>query len=134
MCFEVLFGVYGVGLVLVLVILLVYFLGGLREVVVAVDLCSLCLVFGVGKKMVEWLLIELKDWFDVFDFDLVVVVRGASVLSGFMLILVDVREVLVGFGYIIDEVREVLRDVVVEGCDALGLLREVFKVLGVCCV
>ena len=130
LCFEALLGAHGVGPALALAILSVHSPGGLREVVAAADLRSLCLVPGVGKKTAERLLIELKGRLDVPDFDVVAAVRGASAPSGPSSILADVREALAGLGYTTDEVREALRDVAIEGRDAPGLLREALKALG----
>ena len=130
LCFEALLGAHGVGPALALAILSVHSPGGLREVVAAADLRSLCLVPGVGRKTAERLLIELKGRFDVPDFDLATAVRNGGSPGGPPSILADVREALAGLGYGPDEVRDALRDVSAEGRDAPGLLHDALKVLG----
>ena len=130
LCFETLLGTHGVGPSLAIAILAVHSPSGLREVVAAADLRSLCLVPGVGKKTAERLLVELKGRLDVPDFDVVAAVRAGGAPGGPGSLLADVREALAGLGYGPDEVREALRDVSADGRDAPGLLRDALKVLG----
>lgn len=129
--FEALLGAHGVGPSLALAILSVHSPSGLREVVAAADLRSLCLVPGVGKKTAERLLVELKGRLDMPDLDVVAAVRGGGAAPGGPTsVLADVREALAGLGYGPEEVREALRDVSSEGRDAPELLRDALKVLG----
>lgn len=131
LCFEALLGAHGVGPSLALAILSVHSPSGLREVVAAADLRSLCLVPGVGKKTAERLLVELKGRLDVPDFDVVAAVRsGGGTVGGPTSVLADVREALAGLGYGPDEVREALRDVSADDRGAPELLRDALKVLG----
>ena len=58
LCFEALLGAHGVGPALALAILSVHSPGGLREVVAAADLRSLCLVPGVSAFCQSWQIIE----------------------------------------------------------------------------
>jgi holliday junction DNA helicase RuvA len=120
--FQVLIKTNGVGPALAMAILATHPPSALFDVVSNNDVAALTLVPGIGKKIAERLIIELRDRLSVPMLD------GAGT-SGSVSAVADVRDALAGLGYGTDEIRDVLRELPSDA-DSASLLRDALKSLG----
>jgi Holliday junction DNA helicase RuvA len=121
--FEVLIGASGVGPKLALAILSVHSPAVLRRALLDDDVAALTLVPGVGRRIAQRLLVELKARLDVPGLE---AGDGAPATSA----RAEVREALSGLGYQADEVRDVLAQLPEDG-PVEDLLRDALKLLAV---
>lgn len=119
--FQVLIGTHGIGPALAVAILATHPPSALFDVVANNDVAALTLVPGIGKKIAERLIVELRDRLSVPTLD--------SGDGGTVSAVADVRDALSSLGYGTDEIRDVLRELPT-GSDSSTLLRDALKSLG----
>lgn len=117
--FKVLVAVSGVGPRSALNILSLGPITEIREAIARGDINFLTRVSGIGKKIAERIIVELKSKVEA----LVKEAGDKGRVWG------DVMEALVGMGYAAVEIREALRQVKVETKNSSQLLREALKIL-----
>lgn len=120
--FEALLAASGVGPKLALAALSTHRPGALREAIAAGDTDSLQLIPGVGRKVAQRLVLELKERLGGSDLDGLVDAAGGGVLS-------EVHEALLGLGYTAGEARAATAGLDRDG-DAATVLRGALRRLG----
>ena len=128
--FELLLGSSGVGPKLALAALGTHRPDVLRTAIAGADIATLTQVPGIGKKVAERLVLELKDKVGgLHDGDLGV--AGTASAGGDPGVRAEVRDALLALGYSSSEVQSALR--AVDGAGAVStpdLLRQALRVLG----
>jgi holliday junction DNA helicase RuvA len=117
--FDLLTGVSGVGPRVALSFLSALQPDAIRRAVVSGDVAALTIVPGVGKKMAQRVVLDLRDKLGA-EADLVVV-EGP---------LADVREALLSLGLTPHEAAEAMRDLGPDGRPTEDLLREALQKVG----
>jgi Holliday junction DNA helicase RuvA len=117
--FDLLTGVTGVGPKVGLSFLSAMSADALRRAVIAGDADALTVVPGVGKKVAQRVVVELRDR-----------LGGEAELPSEGGPIVDVREALVSLGLSAQEAAEATRDVDADGRDVDDLLREALQKVG----
>jgi len=117
--FDLLTGVTGVGPKVGLSFLSAMSADALRRAVIAGDADALTVVPGVGKKVAQRVVVELRDR-----------LGGEAELPSEGGPIVDVREALVSLGLTAQEAAEATRDVDADGRDVDDLLREALQKVG----
>jgi Holliday junction DNA helicase RuvA len=116
--FDLLTGVTGVGPKVALSFLSALRPDEIRRAVAAGDAATLTVVPGVGKKVAQRVVIDLRE---KFGGDAVLVVDGP---------LADVREALLQLGLTPSEATEAMRGIETDGREADDLLREALQKVG----
>jgi holliday junction DNA helicase RuvA len=116
--FDLLTGVSGVGPKVALSFLSALTPDEIRRAVAAGDAATLTVVPGVGKKVAQRVVIDLRE---KFGGDAVLVVDGP---------LADVREALLQLGLTPSEATEAMRGIETDGREADDLLREALQKVG----
>lgn len=122
--FELLLSSSGVGPKLALAALGTHRPDALRQALADGDLATVTQVPGIGRKVAQRLLLELRDKLGGTDADLDVPGSGAAASP-----LADVREALLGLGYLPGEIADVVADLDPAGSPG-DLLRTALKALG----
>ena len=117
--FDLLTGVTGVGPKVGLSFLSAMSADSLRRAVISGDADALTVVPGVGKKVAQRVVVDLRDR-----------LGGAAELPGEAGPIVDVREALVSLGLTPQEAAEATRDVDGDGREVDDLLREALQKVG----
>lgn len=117
--FKTLVSVSGVGPKSALHILALGSLAEIKSAIVHGDLTYLTKVSGIGRKIAERIIVELKDKLEKTD--AAVSNRDSSKLG-------DVVEALVEMGYSLNQAREAVKEIKTDG-DASKVLKEALKVL-----
>lgn len=101
----------------------------LRTAIAGGDVATLTAIPGVGKKVAERLILELKDKVGAPDLT-VGDGTSAAVGSGDAQVLGEVRDALLGLGYSASEAQEALASLGATDGDASDLLRHALRYLG----
>lgn len=117
--FKTLVSVSGVGPKSALHILALGSLAEIKNAIVHGDLTYLTKVSGIGRKIAERIIVELKDKLERTD--AAVGARNSSKLG-------DVVEALVEMGYSLNQARDAVKAIKTDG-DASKILKEALKVL-----
>lgn len=129
--FELLLGSSGVGPKLALAALGTHRPDVLRTAIAGADVATLTQVPGIGKKVAERLVLELKDKVGGPLGGGLEVVAGGVAGEGDPSLLGEVRDALLALGYSAGEVQSAIAGVVVEdGATTAEVLRLALRVLG----
>jgi len=127
--FELLLTSSGVGPKLALAALGTHRPDALRAAIAAGDLATLTTVAGIGKKVAERLVLELKDKVGGFTGDLAVAGDGSA--GAERSVLAEVRDALFGLGYSAGEIQAALAAVgSADGATTSDLLKRALRHLG----
>jgi holliday junction DNA helicase RuvA len=102
----------------------------LRTAIAGGDIATLTAIPGVGKKVAERLILELKDKVGVPDLTVEGAPAGVRSADGGRPVLGEVRDALLGLGYSASEAQDALAALGDADGDAADLLRQALRHLG----